>query len=575
MQVAVVSVLMVGIFHINLARLWGRTNPFTGQDINWQHSIFVPLIGLYYLYLHRDEMAKAAGAPVRREKQIRILALVGLVLLAAVLLWLLTQGPMEMLTHLLLVSVLAAGMVLCAVTPTSTVMGAVLMVDGLLVFGFGIFPGQNDYLKDLGMVITLFGVTTLLAGWAVMRVAWFPIVFLIVALPWPELVYSRIAWPLQKLAASAAVGTLRLFQVEAHNYGTRIIYMGVGADGPEPRMLNVAEACAGLKSVMTFLMVAGTVAFLSARPMWEKLTISLMAIPIAIFCNVVRVAGQGVLDRYWSHEVSQGFAHQFVGLVMVIPGFFIILMVGWILDRVFIEEVDPGKLRSTAANKRKVVEVRKRESAVAASVPAPQPSSTTTLSEPGVPVVTHAATAFDPPAVTGQVGAAVATNNLSPAEQVVRAQPASAPSKPLVKPNPVRSSNGEQAKPAVAATSPAAPSAPQPHKPATPAPSRTSPPAVAPARPAAASSVPTTPARAPSTLKQPAAQPSTLKPSAKPAAPRPGTLPGALKPSAPKPPVKPPVAAPASTLKPPARAPQAKPVPAVPIDRTSPPQEKR
>src|SRR5437016_4305969 len=81
-------------------------------------------------------------------------------------------------------------------------------------------------LKDLGMAITLFGVVALLCGWRVMRLAWFPIVFLICAFPWPELVYSYIASPLQRLAASVAVGTLRFTGVTAMNAGTKIIIVG-------------------------------------------------------------------------------------------------------------------------------------------------------------------------------------------------------------------------------------------------------------------------------------------------------------------------------------------------------------
>src|SRR5215212_6428379 len=335
---------MCALFRFNLVRLWGKTNPFTGQDPNWQHSIFVPLIGVYYLYLHRDELLKAAVAPVRRELGIRIPAGVGMLVAVVIALGLMNMS--ETGVPLMLAGVLALGMILPLAIPTSTVFGSVVMVEGLLVFAYGIFPGQNDYIKDLGMVITIFGVTTLLAGWAVMRIAWFPIVFLIVGLPWPELVYSKLAWPLQKLAASAAVATLRLCGVDAINYGTRIMMFDAAR---QQRVLNVAEACAGLKSVMTFLMVAGTVAFLTARPAWEKAVMTFSAIPIAIFCNTARVAGQGLLDRYVSHEVSEGFAHQFVGLIMLIPGFFLILVVGWILDKIFIEEVDRGARGAAAA----------------------------------------------------------------------------------------------------------------------------------------------------------------------------------------------------------------------------------
>src|SRR5690606_32948706 len=105
-----------------------------------------------------------------------------------------------------------------------------------------------------------------------------------------------------------------------------------------PRALNVAEACAGLKSLMTFVSVAAAVGFLSARPTWQKVVVAVSGVPIAILCNMIRVAGQGLLDSYVSHEISEGFAHSFVGLIMLIPAFFMILGVAWVMDRLFVEE---------------------------------------------------------------------------------------------------------------------------------------------------------------------------------------------------------------------------------------------
>jgi exosortase/archaeosortase family protein len=113
----------------------------------------------------------------------------------------------------------------------------------------------------------------------------------------------------------------------------------------------VAEACAGLKSLMTFIAVAAAVAFLSFRPLWQKVLVTLSAIPIAIFCNMVRVTGQGMLDYYVSQKWSESFAHQFAGMVMMIPAFFLILLVAWILDNVFIEEVDKRELANARASK--------------------------------------------------------------------------------------------------------------------------------------------------------------------------------------------------------------------------------
>jgi exosortase/archaeosortase family protein len=132
---------------------------------------------------------------------------------------------------------------------------------------------------------------------------------------------------------------LQVAQVTAYAGGTKIVIFG--HNGAQ-RTLNVAEACAGLRSLMTFVSVGAALAFLlwAFRPLWQKLLITASAIPIAIFCNVMRVSGQGLLDRYVSQELSESFAHQFVGLIMMIPAFFLLLGVGWLLDRVLLQEVD-------------------------------------------------------------------------------------------------------------------------------------------------------------------------------------------------------------------------------------------
>jgi exosortase len=281
-QIAVVGVLLILLFWSNLYRLWEKTNPFYGEP-NWGHAICVPVIGLYYLYLHRSALRADA---VRTA-------------------W--------------------SGLPIC--------------ILAILFSGLAIWPYQNDFAKDVGMVACLFGVVLLLCGWEIMRVAWFPIVFLICALPWPSLLYSRVAGPLQQLAADVAVHVLRFTGVQAMSSGTKIIM----EHGSFVRTLNVAEACAGMRSLMTFVSIAAAVAFLSARPLWQKLVIVICSVPIAIFCNVLRVAGSGLLDRYVSTAWSEGFAHSFAGVVMLIPALFLILLVAYVMDNLFIEDVDDKK----------------------------------------------------------------------------------------------------------------------------------------------------------------------------------------------------------------------------------------
>jgi exosortase len=342
--------LMGAVFWPNLRRLWLKTNPISGEP-NWGHSIFVPLIGLYYLYINREELTRPRGRPVSRGRaavgvwvQLQLVA-IGVLCVAwayfpmgiegAARRWVI--GAMGIWAALTAAIVGGEGEIAdWLMRASSSWFGGYLMGWGVWFYAWGIWPGQNDFFKDIAMVVTLFGVVLALCGWDVMRVAWFAIAFLVCAIPWPQLTYSLVAMPLQQLAASAAVGVLRASGVEAVRTGTQIII----GEGDAVRRLNVAEACAGLKSLMTFVSVGAAVGFLSARPLWQKVTIALWAIPAAIACNVMRVAGQGLLDHYVSHQWSESFAHQFVGTLMLVPAFFLILLMGWVLDHLFIEEDD-------------------------------------------------------------------------------------------------------------------------------------------------------------------------------------------------------------------------------------------
>src|SRR5439155_12046266 len=123
-------------------------------EANWRHAICIPLIGLYYLYIHRDELL---GLPIKGQ-------------------W----------------------------------SGMGVLVAGLILFAYGIWPGQNQFVQGCAMIMTLFGVVVLICGCQVMKIAWFPIAYLGCGVPWPPLVYSYIASPLQLLAAQVAVFILRI-----------------------------------------------------------------------------------------------------------------------------------------------------------------------------------------------------------------------------------------------------------------------------------------------------------------------------------------------------------------------------
>lgn len=266
------------LFWVNLHRLWQWTNPSSG-DPNWGHALFIPLISLAYLLEHRDRLKQTPARP----------AFTGLAIIFT---------------------------------------GIAIFIAGI---GIGVsFAQFGPYLQDFGMLVTLLGCVLAIFGWPTVRVAAFPIAYLLCALPWPPYVHDALTVPLQKLAATASVYILQLTGMNVEQAGNTLhILTAAGVD----RALNVAEACSGMRSLITFVAIGLAVAFLSERPLWQKTLISLSAVPIAIACNVFRIVGEGLLDQHVSRSLSEGFAHSAVGLVLLAPGFALFLLVGWLLDR--------------------------------------------------------------------------------------------------------------------------------------------------------------------------------------------------------------------------------------------------
>ncbi|HEX8912144.1 MAG TPA: exosortase/archaeosortase family protein, partial [Humisphaera sp.] len=602
LKIGVLAALVVAVYWRALLRIWLITNPINGAG-NWEHAVFIPLIGLYFLYLRRDDLLGSAARPDgpaaadadrwhASQAWWLLMGLPPLLLAAAATAWGVarfladdavmhaaetaglvvagawplfavgagawafvrraeiarfadTQRWLDDVWRGLGVCVMAlvafgrwpllAGLILGQRAGVPTLVAAGLVAVGLLamltavlvlagrrddawrsklsaairtspvwlgapvtLFGLGLSATghavKNPFLGDLGMVEVIFGLTLMVGRWRVMRVAWFPIVFLYCALPLPDQLYAQIALPLQRFAAKVAFYVLNTGGVRTDLTGTRIILEVQGRDYP----LNVAEACSGLKSLMTFVSVAATIAFLSQRPLWQKLLLTASAVPIAIGCNAMRVSVLGLLAAYVNKEWSQNFAHAFVGLLMLIPGLLIMLGLWWLLDAIFIEEADPAAKAAGAggvaagattsskptAAKRIIIPRKPAVAPAAATVAAAQPPAAAARNEPIAPDVRPSAVVpqvsvdasvkpASAPAVAaaGPAPAMASANRGSPAPTapaVVPTQASVTPARPaVVRPNPVRppaapasGAPSAAARPPVAARVPAAPAGP-------------------------------------------------------------------------------------------------------------------
>ncbi len=212
--------------------------------------------------------------------------------------------------------------------------GLAIMVFFLAFEVLGLYPGRNYWLSQVSMIGVVFGLVLYLAGGATIRVTWLPILFLLFAIPISPRVYTAMSVPLQNLAAK---GSVLIFRAMQKQIGSSASSIELISRSGQLRELTVAEACSGMKLLMAFVALGVAMAYLDYKPLWQRLILVAAAIPIAVFCNVIRVAITAWMFYIDKPELGQDFMHYFTGMLMLIPAFGLLWLLSWILKHLLVE----------------------------------------------------------------------------------------------------------------------------------------------------------------------------------------------------------------------------------------------
>ena len=208
-----------------------------------------------------------------------------------------------------------------SVQPTSWGIG--LLGIGLLMLVVG-FIGAELYTQRFSLLVVLSGLVLLLFGWNYLWILTLPIGFLIFMIPLPAIVVNSIAFPLQLFAAKSATFCLFSLGIPVLREGNLITLAGT--------TLEVAEACSGLRSLLSLLALGAVYGYFSQHQIWKRWALVALSIPIAIIANAFRVSGTGVLAHYWGVEAAEGFYHTFEGWIVFVVAFLLMLVCGTVLS---------------------------------------------------------------------------------------------------------------------------------------------------------------------------------------------------------------------------------------------------
>lgn len=203
-------------------------------------------------------------------------------------------------------------------------LGLAVMAAGLAVLVTGQLA-HEFYLRRISLIPVMWGLVLLAWGWHVARRVLFAFTYLILMVPLPYLLYDAVAFPLRLVAAQAAAWGIRLFGIPVYLEGNVIHLPNL--------VMNVVDACSGIRSLISLLAVGVILAYLILPSRWLKVVVVLLVPPVAVFTNAVRVTMAGVLSQWVGPETLEGVMHDFVGWLVFMAGFVLLLAITLLLKR--------------------------------------------------------------------------------------------------------------------------------------------------------------------------------------------------------------------------------------------------
>jgi exosortase len=184
--------------------------------------------------------------------------------------------------------------------------GLALVCAGLAAYLVGLFAADL-FTSRASFVVLAAGAIWFLGGEGPVRAAATPLAFLLLAIPLPELVVTSLTSSLQTVAARIAETTLTLAGTPVYREGNVLALPGT--------TLQIAQACSGLRSVVSLASVGILLAWATPGSALGRAALVLATIPIAVFVNGLRVAATGAAAEAWGPAMTRDPWHTIAGWV--------------------------------------------------------------------------------------------------------------------------------------------------------------------------------------------------------------------------------------------------------------------
>ena len=232
--------------------------------------------------------------------------------------------------------------------------GAIVIFSLVMLLGGTV--GAELFTQRIALVLAILGTIIYFFGRRIVLLLAVPFALLLLAIPIPQIVFNRIAFPLQIWASQMAVWGIRLFEVPTLRKGNVIDILPRGAT--QTISLEVVEACSGIRSLMTLVTLALILSYFtrtdekgelrfglfSGRDLGRTGLLMIAAVPIAVITNAARVSATGIFTYYYGKQATESAWHEASGWLVYVVALALLIGLNFLAKRLF------GRRRDATAN---------------------------------------------------------------------------------------------------------------------------------------------------------------------------------------------------------------------------------
>ena len=185
-----------------------------------------------------------------------------------------------------------------------TYYGLVVLVISLALYLY-FLNDKAYYLAAFATIGLITGLIWVFTGGAIVRLLAFPLAYLLLMVPLP--VIERVTYPLAIFIGLSSTALVKFL-------GLDVIVTGNAITLPNADLVIGAQ-CSGINSIIALIALFSLVAYAVEGPMGGRLLLVLLAIPIAMLGNILRVANLLFVARSWGAEAAFRFYHDYSGIV--------------------------------------------------------------------------------------------------------------------------------------------------------------------------------------------------------------------------------------------------------------------